>query len=884
MDVSLNMITRDRPEGTLRAILSSLRALDPAEEGSTEVVVVDTGSTSRNRKRLIRGLRDVPNARLIEAPELRIPYTPLIDHYLGSSFVDRYRKLSGEKNPHGVRHFGEARNRALDASTKPLLFWIDSDDILIEKEPGKLRAAIDKLFPKNNLLLLDYAYDFADDGVCTTLLRRERVVTRGLFRWVAACHETLIPLPGVAAGSVVIAPDIGAYIQHTETRKRPVGLADIRNYILLAQDWDAEVGSGRPGDPRTLYYMGNAARGLDLWSTALAKYKEFDRVSGSADDRFAAHYFRAAIYLNPGVRRPLDALDSYFECLKIKPDDPRAHFGIQRAYYVLCRWEQSLRWYRSGLQCRLPEHQVMSYDPTHVEYFPHAIASLCAKELHLYEDMSRYADAAAAKRPQAADSTALVHNAKMMGVGDRISKGLLHAAQYASGGLRGLVRQLNAVPPQLEELGISKLEGGDPRPRRPSVAFLCPPTGEAWGPAARASGIGGSEKMVITLAAALQRRGVNVTVYGDPPMEERGISADTGVAWGHYGSFDGSRVRDAVVFWRARNAVLQGATVVARHKVLWNHDVQNPADYDAKLLENLDLVQVQSAYHAAPLRDVVPPEKLWIARNGIEAPTTSGVPRNPKQVLFCSSPDRGLLTAIRIVKAAQRVDPEITLVVTYGFTPWARKRFAQQTHGFIVDLGHESCRDRYEREVFAALDSVGAVVKNRVGFSEMEILMQSSGVWLYPTRFTEISCMSAMEALSNGCVAVSTRAAALDETLGPPQDLVGAGAFTLRECPLPGEVSEDYIEEAALALLMATQVPADAPERAAQALGARARFDIETLADDWIATLGLGGEAEAAGVPPQAPCAQGAQSLKEFDDEAPAPERHLEGHFQANPR
>jgi len=357
--------------------------------------------------------------------------------------------------------------------------------------------------------------------------------------------------------------------------------------------------------------------------------------------------------------------------------------------------------------------------------------------------------------------------------------------------------------------------------------------------------------MVIMLSEAMQRTGrVNVNVYCDIPPQARGVH-ESGVNWRHFAEFDQRRERDVVVFWRLPQGPLQ-IPCVAKKRVVWNHDVQHGSSYTEESLSLTDFVQCQTAFHAVPLQDTVPADKLWIARNAIEPFPEGDNSRNPKRVLYCSSPDRGLITAINIFARAKAKDPELQLVVTYGVTPWARKSFARNNHRFVPDLGRDVSMDIYERTMHKALDNVDAVVLNRVGFKEMMGLMLGSGVWLYPTRFPEISCMSAMEAQAAGMVVCSTRYGALEET-------IDEHAFPSLPSLPEGDVPEEWYDEAAEMLLKATQVASHAAMRRKQAKIANERFSVDALANEWLEKLGLlGGSADTPGaqvgiVPPAEP-------------------------------
>jgi glycosyltransferase involved in cell wall biosynthesis len=395
---------------------------------------------------------------------------------------------------------------------------------------------------------------------------------------------------------------------------------------------------------------------------------------------------------------------------------------------------------------------------------------------------------------------------------------------------RKICSELHAIPPDLEEVGIAKPEPPDSRdPDRPSMAIWTGQTAEPWDYDAARTGIGGSEKMVILLAPRLQRRGWNVTVYANMTHERRGVDPQSGVLWRHWAEYDSSRPRDVLVVWRAPQALtmLQGPV---KKRAFWGHDVLRPELFTPDVRAICDLFQVQSKFHALPLRNVVPDDQIWVARNGIVPLDAYPQEKDPFTVVYSSSPDRGLLTAAQIVQRAQLTEPKIKLVCCYGMTPLYRKCKAENQHGHIPDMGRDVNADMYEDWLNQALDDVGAVCLNRVGFSQVTRMFEKGGVWLYPTRFPEISCMSAMEAMSAGCVPVCTPTGALAETLTRG----GGGAFKdlwLRDCD---------VKAGAEKLLAAVQVASDDPRRVSMAATANTEFDVETLADEWSERLSVG--------------------------------------------
>lgn len=844
--ISYTMIHKGDPNSILKCIRSLIQGERPMYREGDEFVVVDTGSTVKQVNRLRSQLAklSVP-FNVIARPDLSVPYEPLIRQYFNDNIelLDEFKQATGSGK--GILDFAAARQLSLEAATKEFIMWIDSDDVFYDEGgPVSFRDAVQQAIDKGcSAVFMDYQYSFAEDGTCITTLRRERVVRKALYRWAGRCHETLIPVEGAnqKAGDAAFFQDVRAGIRHTDARK-PHRISDIRNYVIMRHELEQE---GEKTDPRTIFYLGNASRGLADFRQSLHFYKMFDGLSGSIDDRFAALYYTAIMYMDPKMRRPFDALDTMFECIKLKPYDPRGYFGISYAYAQVCRWEECVRWYEIGRGLQMPKTELFSYDPTHIHYKPHCVAAKAYKELGNVPKMMEAATAAYNYRPNFPEAQQLVMEAKNEAAGIRLLESVTTCARNCpdqSASVRivdTLCSELAVIPPKMEEMGLGRTEGPDPRETRPELAIICPGVGEKWGAFSRNIGIGGSEKMVILLAEALQARGtVNVSVYCDCPSHVRGVAEDTGVLWRHWSEFDRKRPRHTVVYWRCPEWVHK-LPVPAEKRVIWNHDVQDPSRYTQAVLAIADLVQVQSKYHAQPLQGVVPPEQLWIARNATELPvkTKKRLPRDPKQIVYCSSWDRGVTTAMAIFEAALAKDPELTLCITYGITPWARKLMAKNFHRFVPDLGHDVSLDLFEREVHKMADRIGPRVKilNRVNFAQMSVLLQSSGVWLYPTRFPEISCMSAMEAQLSGCVPVCTDFGALAETVLPEARALVPALPALPASGLP----EAYVQEAAELLLRATAVPEDDPRRAALSKAAFKAFDVWDLSAQWLTTLGL---------------------------------------------
>lgn len=860
--ISINIITKDQPEALSKCLDS---VYDVLFEDTDEVIVLDTGSRPEQLEANKAIVEKCLNARLISRPELACDFVSLLEMWLPDR-VERFKEFY----PDGklITNFAGARQVAQNESTKDLIFWIDTDDILVDPVPGQFRAVINDLLdneePKCDAIFLDYQYAFDEgDGACITTLRRERAYFRDRYHWVGKCHETAIPKPDVQPRPVAYMEALKTYIKHTDARK-PGEFSDLRNYVILR----GELSESEVPDPRTIFYLANACRGLKLYREAISLYRRFVRISGSEDDRFNAWYFSASIFMEHDVQRPHDAYDAFIEAMKIKPHDPRSYYGLQRVTAALKRYEESIDWYKRGLEKKIADTQMHSHDPTHIDYHPHCVAAIAYKELGDQDKCMEVSARAYHARPNLKGAQDLIKSAQNFHAAMLLTNGmgaifhnLKHGGPNAMRVTREICAELNAIPEQLERRGVARCEPPDPRPvayqidededghtpiyrDKPSMAIWCGNTHHQWSWKSREEGIGGSEKMVILIAEGLQRRGINVSVYCNCHPEERGIDEKTGVLWRHWAEFDNTRYRDVLVFWRNPEAAAH-IECPAGKRIIWNHDVQSRGRYTEEVLAAVDLIQFQSDAHMDGVRDL-PPEKVWVARNAVEVkdPVFKLTPdpdllraKKPKLVAFCSSPDRGLLTAAEIVERAQLIDPEIRLLVTYGFPDWARKMWAQNKHPTIPDLGLQACVDVYERDVHRTLDRINAQILNKVGFAEMENVWKQAGVWLYPTRFLEISCMAAMEAQQHGVIPVATTHHALQETL-LPESRVWDNILTTP--PLALDKYDKWLNEAAQTLVKAVNVPANDQRRAAMAIAATKQFNVDSLVEQWIEKLNLG--------------------------------------------
>ncbi len=305
------------------------------------------------------------------------------------------------------------------------------------------------------------------------------------------------------------------------------------------------------------------------------------------------------------------------------------------------------------------------------------------------------------------------------------------------------------------------------------------------------------------------------------------------------------------------------APVKAKVYVLWNHDVllEEAAPIIHSLMYRIDALFCLSEFQKEQYRSLldIPAERFVVTRNGVdlgmvqlsegEAVTNSPSPypspikgegisergifaseqmqssgrvhgstsltirRERNRLIYTSRPERGLKVLLDMWPRLKEKRPELTLGVAWYENPGADEHLGSQ----ISDL-------RFQMERLEGVEFLGSLSK-----TELYREMARARVWVYPTAFPEISCISAIEAAGCGTPAVASRYCALKET-------VVDGETGLLIPGKPG--SEEYarrFEEAMFSLLEDDVLW----ERMSEAGRKRVaeRYQWRTIAGEWNAWL-----------------------------------------------
>jgi glycosyltransferase involved in cell wall biosynthesis len=323
--------------------------------------------------------------------------------------------------------------------------------------------------------------------------------------------------------------------------------------------------------------------------------------------------------------------------------------------------------------------------------------------------------------------------------------------------------------------------------------------------------MGGSETAAMEMSRLLTARGNRVRLYGDCAGIEGTFS---GVEYIHYSKFKDLSC-DVLMISRRPSAV-DAPGIERKATLCWVHDIHCGPDLTHERALKIDKFLTLSNWHKDfffSQYDFLHPSQVSVTRNGINLSRFNlAIPRNPHRAVYSSSPDRGMEVAVRSWNLVRKRIPDAELHIYYGFQTWE------------ACIGNDqNQRDTVQRlkKLLAENAENGVFYHGRVDQKTLAREYLASGVWAYPSGFSETSCISAMEAHAAGLRMITSPIAALNETVGN------------RGVMIYGDwLSEDYGRKFVDAVVSAMTNP-DLGDRNVLQTYARENFSWEGVASDW---------------------------------------------------
>jgi glycosyltransferase involved in cell wall biosynthesis len=346
--------------------------------------------------------------------------------------------------------------------------------------------------------------------------------------------------------------------------------------------------------------------------------------------------------------------------------------------------------------------------------------------------------------------------------------------------------------------------------------FVSAPLLETWDwTTPEVTGIGGSETHQIQMAQRLAKRGYAVTSYGPTPFDGP-QEGPAGEVWRSVTKFSPNQPAIYVVC-RAPEYIDQ----IPEGSPIWF--VAQDVDYyeawtDARLARVTRFITL-CASHAAYTEQRYPSisTRLYQSSNGISIPVdrVATVERVPRQMLYASSPDRGLKLLLEQWWRIREMFPDASLKVAYGF---------ENMEIIAKKMAGASWHAGYQKQVETLLKQPGVTTLGRLPQSKLAEEWERASVWAHPTDFPETSCITCMEAQALGAVPVTNRLWAIKSNVSEEFGRMVDGIPQKSPIVLHRWLQELYSE-------LSNPLPDD--RREAMMRWARERYNWENIVDQW---------------------------------------------------
>jgi len=253
-------------------------------------------------------------------------------------------------------------------------------------------------------------------------------------------------------------------------------------------------------------------------------------------------------------------------------------------------------------------------------------------------------------------------------------------------------------------------------------------------------GVGGAENALLTMCEGWHKAGHEITLYNSPnvadgsPFPQRGID-----------DFRPEDERDYLIIFRSPNHRANGAK---GKKIWWSTDQATVGDFKA-FSYGMDKIVTISKFHSDHFKNIYGitntvsidlPVRTWEYKDEVQ--------KVPKQCLFSSVPDRGLMPLHAAWARIVRDVPDANLVITSDWRLWSPH----------IDEGAV----RQYRLAFAHQPNVtylSAVNRKRLVEEQMK-----SAMHLYPGVYDELFCISVAESQVAGAFPITSNYGALGST------------------------------------------------------------------------------------------------------------------------
>lgn len=637
-----------------------------------------------------------------------------------------------------VNDFSKARNFNFSQCNDDWILWLDTDDVLQGAE--KLPSIMEKLTPDISALVMNYLYDFSEDGEVLVEQKRNQVIKNdGTWEWKGKIHEDLFSDRKITAYEV------------KDIKRLHLPERDDKDFHSAERNLDiAKRGrKENPDDPKYDWDIANALMMMGKLEEAIVEFDNFIKRSGAEEEMYLARCRQGEALYNLGKIE--QAMVCYLYAIGLRPRYPNAFFGLATCYFANKRWEDAEDCILTGLRKPRPDDSMIVWNPRDFDYNPLMVLAKVYYNMPKLDKCYQILEKLKTMFPK--DKEVIKYHT-VIGQAkekfDKIDKRARKLEKIKS--KKRLKKKLDALPIEMKSHPritwirntnfIKKESSGK------EISYYCGETAEQWNPeTVKKKGIGGSEEHVINVSRELAKQGWEVTVYNNCGKQEKVYD---GVTYKPFWQFNVRDKTDVLIMWRM--PTLADFELNADKVIIDLHDCISPQEWLSKRLERIDTIVCKSHWQRGLFPDV-DDEKFTVLDNCFDLSEYKGECKNdPYTLIYTSSPDRGLKAFLEIYKKVKEQIPKAKAICRYGWQ--------------VFDVAHttDPSKMEWKKEVQKDLAELD-IDFSRLSHSEIADKYQQAGIWLYPSEFGEIHCITAIKSQAAGAIPITTDFSALNETV-----------------------------------------------------------------------------------------------------------------------
>lgn len=627
--------------------------------------------------------------------------------------------------------FAKARNFNFSQVPKDFdyILWMDADDAFRGLE--HLKGVIEK--HPADVYSMNYLYTFDEYNNPTVVHQKSMVIKNdGCVEWAGRLHEDFKENRELTRYFI---KDIERL--HLSNPDRFESAKERNLQVAMAQV------SEEPNDPRSFWNLANSYKALGKNEEAIRTFDKFLATSQSDDEKYIARLRRAESFWSMGDKPK--AIEEAQFAIGLKPHYPDAYHLLGSLYLESNRAQDAILMYKTGLVYKPPYYRIIVYNPRDYDYVP--LMNLAKAYFQISQPTLAMVCLEACLKIYPKDKN-IKNTIKLMKVEvDRYEKVMKQVKKLMKLEGEELRKALDKVPDEFKAhpaiCNIRNTNFIKEESSGKDLVIFCGFTEEEWSPkTAQEKGIGGSEEAVIHLSKRFAKAGYNVTVYNNIGHSEKEFD---GVTYKPFWAWNYRDKQDITILWRTPRY----ADYDINSRVFVDmHDVYPEGEFTQARLEKIEKIFVKSKFH----RDLfpnTPDEKFVIIPNGIEYEKFLEGNKEDLLVINTSSPDRSLSAYVDIANRVKEEIPEARFVWAYGWT--------------VFDHAHgdNSVVMEWKEQILSKMENVENL--GRLSHEEIRELYKQATIFLYPTEFAEIDCISFTKAVAGGAYPITTDFAALGE-------------------------------------------------------------------------------------------------------------------------